>query len=33
MFYLFVGALSAWLSGVLSVIACANFMKWMNQRD
>jgi hypothetical protein len=33
MFYLFVGALSAWLSGVLSVIACVNFVKWINERD
>jgi hypothetical protein len=33
MFYLFVGALSAWLSGVLSVIACVNFVKWMDERD
>jgi hypothetical protein len=27
------GALLAWLSGVLSVIAYANFAKWINDRD
>jgi hypothetical protein len=28
-----IGALLAWLSGVLSVIAYANFANWMNDRD
>jgi len=28
-----IGALLAWLSGVLSVIAYANFADWMNDRD
>jgi hypothetical protein len=28
-----IGALLAWLSGVLSVIAYANYANWMNDRD
>jgi len=28
-----IGAFLAWLSGVLSVIAYANFADWMNDRD
>jgi hypothetical protein len=28
-----IGALLAWLSGVLSVIAYANFADWMDDRD
>ena len=28
-----IGAVLAWLSGVLSVIAYANFADWMNDRD
>jgi hypothetical protein len=28
-----IGAVLAWLSGVLSVIAYANYANWMNDRD
>lgn len=28
-----IGAFLVWLSGVLSVIAYANFADWMNDRD
>jgi hypothetical protein len=28
-----IGAVLAWLSGVLSVIAYANFADWMHDRD
>jgi hypothetical protein len=28
-----IGAVLAWLSGVLSVIAYANFADWMDDRD
>jgi hypothetical protein len=28
-----IGALLAWLSGVLSVIAYANFVNWLDDRD